>query len=396
MNRRSTWLLVLSIGCLTLMIAPARSQEFDASGSADFEQVVFQPPAAQPPAAAAPARTARRPARYEYALLDRAPNMFGDSLPVFGQVVVDAANARYVGDLPLGAGRSFKVSENNKPLPMDRVYFNYNGFQNAIQSLRIAPGAIPSQTDSNVDLFTLGFEKTFLDGTASIDIRMPFVSSFDATMPGLNVGNGNVGDLSLFYKDLLYADDMVSMAAGLGLGLPTGDDAEFQSFTDTAVVKNDAVHLMPFFGTMIVPNEAWFVQAFVELDFAASGNEVQSRFGSFGQYTEQNLFHADFTFGRWLYDNPDAYYVEGIAAIVELHYTTTVNDTDLVQFPSDGVSGFMGNFNNRVDFLNLTGGIHFQIGPLSNLRIGCVVPLRSEAENRQFDSEIQVQFNRFL
>jgi hypothetical protein len=63
---------------------------------------------------------------------------------------------------------------------------------------------------------------------------------------------------------------------------------------------------------------------------------------------------------------------------------------------NDPTIGAIGNPFNRVDFLNLTSGLHFQIGPLSNLRVGCAVPLHTSGENRQFDSEIQVQFNRFF
>jgi hypothetical protein len=77
---------------------------------------------------------------------------------------------------------------------------------------------------------------------------------------------------------------------------------------------------------------------------------------------------------------------------MELHYTTTIHDADVIDFGS----GILGNSFNRVDFLNLTSGFHFQLGPLSNFRVGCAVPLHSSGENRQFDAEIQAQLNRYF
>lgn len=327
--------------------------------------------------------------------------MFGDLLGGLLQTRIVDSNGTAQAELPLGTGRSYKITENSKPLPMDRLFFNYNGFQNALATQRGIPG-IPGASvlgDANVDRYTLGAEKTFFDGTASIEVRMPFVGGFNSTNNfSYAITSGNVGDLSLFYKDLLYADDMVSLAAGLGLGLPTGDDVDFRILGDNFTLHNDSVHLMPYVGAMVVPNDYWFFQMFLEIDFAASSNEFTADRQNivFGQVTEQNLFHASLSGGYWLHDNPEARYLQGIAAIMELHYTTAINDGDNLFFAGAGATGFLGNPFNRVDFLNLTSGLQFQIGPLSNLRVGCAVPLHESGENRQFDAEIQVQFNRYF
>jgi hypothetical protein len=47
------------------------------------------------------------------------------------------------------------------------------------------------------------------------------------------------------------------------------------------------------------------------------------------------------------------------------------------------------------DILNLTAGLHVQIGDRSNLRIAAVVPLLDEPD-QLFDSEIQFSFNRYF
>ena len=45
-------------------------------------------------------------------------------------------------------------------------------------------------------------------------------------------------------------------------------------------------------------------------------------------FQEQNLMYVDAQFGVWLYHDHCARYVTGVAPVVELHYSTTMNDTD--------------------------------------------------------------------
>jgi hypothetical protein len=87
--------------------------------------------------------------------------------------------------------------------------------------------------------------------------------------------------------------------------------------------------------------------------------------------------------------------LQGIAGVAEIHYVTTLQDADFVLFDGPGFVGALQTTANRIDLLNLTGGLQFQIGPLANIRVGCVVPLKL-APNRQFDSEMQVSYNRFF
>jgi hypothetical protein len=86
--------------------------------------------------------------------------------------------------------------------------------------------------------------------------------------------------------------------------------------------------------------------------------------------------------------------------MVELHYTSTMQDADMLAVfstPSalDPSLAILRNPANRFDILNLTTGLHFNVTQLSDLRVGVVVPLRPGG-NRQFDSEIQVSFNRYF
>jgi hypothetical protein len=107
--------------------------------------------------------------------------------------------------------------------------------------------------------------------------------------------------------------------------------------------------------------------------------------------------YVDFALGRWLYRNPCRRVLTGLAAVAEVHYTTTLQDAQQLDY-FDGVSLTNLDFENpanQVDMVNLTVGIHGQIGPCTTCRVGGVFPLTSD-DNRSFDSEIQVQVNRYF
>jgi hypothetical protein len=187
------------------------------------------------------------------------------------------------------------------------------------------------------------------------------------------------------------------MVAGLGVTLPTASDLRGQIQVPPARfrLKNEAVHIFPYVGFAATsPSEDWFYQGFLQGDFAASGFRVLVDGATDGpEYKEQDLLYVDFLLGRWLYVNDYAQYLQGIAGLFELHYTTTLEDSEVVVIPMQGATGRLENPFGRVDILNVTGGLHFQIGPLSNLRVSCVAPLRTGG-NRQFDAEVVVSFNR--
>jgi hypothetical protein len=357
----------------------------------------LQPRLQTPREAVAPEvrRSSRSSQRSSYVQLARAPNMFGDFFYPAGQMFVrQRTEGTVVATMPLGGGRSYKIGENNKPIPMDRVYFNYNGYVNA-NTLIAGPGLVPRST--NLNQFTLGFEKTFLDGWWSVDVRMPLLDGFQGAAQGFGIDSGRYGNMSAYLKHLMYQDDGLAIAAGCGIGLPTGSNLDAFIDGDQVTVQNDAVHLLPYIGFFDQYNDDWFLQGFFGLDFAANGNDIVfTQTGTnVGRYNEQNLMYADLSLGRWLYRNPEATYTQGLAAIFELHYTTAIQDSDFVVFQANrgGGIGTLSSLANRLDILNVTAGMHWQITPVSNFRVGCCVPVRT-APDRVFDAEILASFNR--
>ncbi len=97
----------------------------------------------------------------------------------------------------------------------------------------------------------------------------------------------------------------------------------------------------------------------------------------------------DYSVGVWLLQDNRNKYVRGIAPMVELHYTTTLEDQDYGAFSGQQI--FVPDL--RRDYLNLTGGLFFRLGAMSSLKVGGVAPLR-DGTDKPFDAEIGVQFVR--
>jgi hypothetical protein len=342
--------------------------------------------------------------RANYVRVARAPNMFGDTLPPqvsympFKSTPGGADRNISAFNAPLGGGGSYNISENNTSVPTDRVYFVYKGFFNAASNtVAIGPNG-PIQQSVDLHRYLLGFEKTFLDGNASIDVRMPFISGLDFQGLGITSDGGNVGNMTMYLKGLLYADDASAFATGLGIGLPTGSDFNVD-FPDpgnagSLTLRNETVTLMPFIASTMSLNDRWFMQSFGQVLFVTSGDTVVNNNQVVGIFNPQNLLQTDVGLGRWLWRDSSRPYFTGLAGVFELHYTSTIQDSDVLNMPQGNpLAGQLVNDANRLDLLNLTSGIHAQLGPMSSLRIGSVVPLR-QSPDRVFDSEIQVSFNR--
>ena len=318
-----------------------------------------------------------------------APHMIGDFFGGGGVYINDSGFL--IGPVPSAGGdRRFKIAENNSPVPVDRVFFTYNHFQGALRA--------PDGTHRSLDRYTFGVEKTFLNGWCSLDLRIPFATGLASNqydVPTQSVMGTEFGNVALAFKGILHETDRCALTAGLGVVFPTGDDGSLTIGTDQLVIKNEAFHLQPFLGWLWTPGDRWFFEAFAQVDLDANGNSSTLTRLNLptvypGDFYDQNLLFLDFNFGYYIYKNSNAYGLTGIAPVCELHYTTTLQDTRVLTM---GNGDEFLNPDNRMDILNITGGVHFDFGRYSTLTVAAVAPLRGGRE-ALFDAEVNVQFNR--
>jgi len=336
-----------------------------------------------------------------YARAASVPWMLGNSLDptVASLSLLPFPSVFYDAPLPLAAVcRRSGLCENNKALPHDRVFFTYNHFENGVRYVDTDMMGERIPRAISLDRYTLGLETTFFDGLWSVEARMPFAGSLEYSRELLNdtIHGGHVGNLSVILKRLCYHSESLWISAGIGVEAPTGSDAyQYQVFAgggETITIHNDAAQIMPYLGLLYAPEGRFFFQGWIELDIATNGNRIDAPlFDLSGRLYDQTVLRTDVSAGYWLWRNPDARLLSGMACLAELHYTTALQDADLMGPPPLDL-GF-GNLANRFDLVDLTVGLDAEVWDKTSVRVGGVFPLRSW-DNRTFDAELQVQVNR--
>jgi len=374
-----------------------------------------QPGLAAPEPTGQTVRRTTRGSRQANVGLATVPNMFGDlaggtnTIKFEGNPSAPPKFASSSFTLPMAGGgsRIGKIAENDSPIPRDRIFFSYNHFQNVFQVSETPSGPAPTIfRQEPLDRYTMGFEKTFLDGWTSVELRMPFTGTLNAQLDTVGLNAGNIGNMTVVLKSLLYMDSATAVGAGMAIETPTGTDTFARIDTTTLRFKNETTHLLPYIGFVWSPGDprwGWgsglFLSGFAQIDINTAGNSVDTLspnrvpINSLGKLTDQNLGFLDIAAGYWLYRDPDAPRLTGVAVVSELHYTTTLQNADQITGNVDGgVLSLNGN-NKRFDVLNGTVGLQFLLFDASSLRVAGVFPLGDESR-RLFDSEVQVQFNR--
>jgi hypothetical protein len=367
-----------------------------------------------------------------------APNMIGDFLggglgiafPYTTQAVPSFAVPAIPGDVLVDlnaftALSDAKIAENNSPLPINRVYFRYNYFDNT--------NSVGGQDLCSVELRVpfynrLGSDQNLVAGEGDVIIGGPSTLQFTPEQT-LGEYDTEFGNLNVILKGLLYYTPSVAVAAGLGISAPTGPDANVQVVdlysafgtglynslrTRTFHVENEAWALSPYLGVLLQPNDRLFLQGFCQLylpigDNGFSYNEDLVEFGeprpgfrtATGDLDAQSFMMVDVGLGYWLLRSPEPQGLTGLAGLVELHYTTAIEDGDIVVLPADGVladdvtpqsAPRIGNLRNRVDFLNLTVGAVAEFSNRLLITSAFCFPLQDD-DNRYFDWEFQLQLN---
>jgi hypothetical protein len=276
--------------------------------------------------------------------------------PPKGAKLISGNRAIVVAPVPYRG--AFKITENDSPRPTTRIYFNYNYYDNVENAVQSSFGTSAGHADLHRE--TIGFEYAFLDGDASVGLRLPLIQL---------TGNGNIedsqaGDLTAIFKYALLNDRDTGnlLSVGLVLTIPTAPGVAVQGES----VINPWI-FQPFVGGIYNFSQDFYVQGFSSLVVPTDERDV-------------TVFFNSLSFGYWMYRNNDA--DAGLRAIIpvfEAHISTPFNHRG-----TDHADPLFYQ-----DTVNLTGGAHF-LFQRADLGIAAGVPLTGV---KPYDFELNASLN---
>jgi hypothetical protein len=261
--------------------------------------------------------------------------------------------ANCTAPIPVVGRGAFKVSENESPVPRDRVFATYDYFSNLNAGFRF-PGI--SQTNLNREI--IGFEKTFLDKLASIEIRLPVLQvSGDSS-----IERSDIGDLTFVLKGVLYRapESKGLVSTGLAVTAPTGS-----SFLPEGVPDVHPTLLQPFVGWLW--GKDFYTQGFTSILIPTDERDVTYLFN-------------DVSMGYYLYRSQCASSaISSVVPTLELHVNTPLDHRGSATMPIPGI-----------DIVDMTAGVWVTMHRKATLGIAGVVPFTGP---RAFDFQASVRFN---
>jgi hypothetical protein len=273
----------------------------------------------------------------------------------------------------------FKLSEQNSPLPRDRIFFDYSFFNNAYVAA----------SPRDVQRFAPGFEKTFFDRLCSVEIRVPMGISLNSTQidGSIDANKAEMGNLGIGLKGLLFNRGNLQIAAGLGVQTPTANNNILLRSNGSEAIRvvNQQVRILPYLASLQTRGD-WMWQNWISIDAAANGNDVYFNGQKAGVLQEQNYIYVDSSLSRWM--NRDFKKGTGWALTGEVHYNGTLGTAD--SFSSNGFVAGTPGF--QANIVNLTFGSTYVYGK-TTFTTAYGTPI---TQDRGFDGEFRLLVNRFF
>ena len=208
------------------------------------------------------------------------------------------------------SGRGFKIADDGSARPMDRIYFDFNFFSDLLASTNLRLG----NEIQNLNLYreSLGLEKTLLNGTASLGLRLPLDTvTMESSLPNLNGTHTALGDLTAYGKYALWWDQANDnwLTLGLAVTFPTGPSAI--AGIDAVTISHSTIFQPYLAGLWNFGNI--YLQGFFSVDTPTDSRDV-------------TLLYSDLGIGYFLYRSFDwSRFLTALAPTVEVHSSNPVN-----------------------------------------------------------------------
>jgi hypothetical protein len=263
--------------------------------------------------------------------------------------------------------RNFKMSENMSPRPQDRIFYDFNYFNNLNAAVNRADRVQISNMKAYINLW--GVEKTFCDGNGSIGLRLP-LNTLTADSPGNNISTPTtsaLGNLTIFAKYILAQNVRTGSLVSAGLAVtPSTGTTRFAGAP--YLIGINTTYFQPFLA-YIWKADRFYVQGFSGFDFPANNADV-------------TYMYNDIATGYFLYRNDDPNgFLTAIVPAFEAHVNSPFNHRN-VWNPFDIAAS--------PNVVSLTYGLHVQFWGRAVLSCALVQPVSNP---RPFDTEVAMLLN---
>ncbi len=265
--------------------------------------------------------------------------------------------------------RNFKISENQSPRPQDRVFFDFNYYNNLNDTINLRD--LSPVTQMKAYVYNFGIEKTFNNGMGSVGIRVP-LDNLTANSYGDIVNTPTstaMGNLTIFGKYILAQNARTgSLVSACWAISPQTGPGRFAG----------APYLFPLNSTYfqtclayIYNYERWYFQGFSGFSFSANSNDT-------------SMIYNDLGVGYYVFRSRDSRdWLTALAPTFELHVNNPLNHRD--PFNRFDLAG-------SPDSVDLTFGLNFGI---KNSAVLTAAFVTSVASPKPFDSEAMLMLNIF-
>jgi hypothetical protein len=275
-----------------------------------------------------------------------------------------------------------KIAENESPRPVDRLYTDFNYYND----LNKSRWAAPTEAIHNVNLYgwAFGLEKTYLNQTVSLGMRVPFdtISAegkplhltpdpITGSLIPVHTDEGFTttlfGNISAIAKAVLWEDRASGnlISGGATISFPTASNLKIDPG------QSIVAFIQPFGGYIFTSGDL-FVQGFSSITIPLV-------------HAQSIVLFNDAGVGYWLYrDGSGSGLLSGVAPTLELHLATPLRQ---ISPPEDLNLGAGLRLSNVLD---MTLGTTFVLTNGATLGVAMAVPLTGP---KPFDFETLVQFN---
>jgi hypothetical protein len=256
------------------------------------------------------------------------------------------------GAAPPSFVKGFKIADNQSVLPVNRIYYDFNFFDNVNQPVnqRLQNGIQRVQIYRQL----IGGEKTFFDGQASIGVRVP-INTITADSPTGGVSTPTrtaINNFNVYTKYLFYSDTATKTfaAGGLAITIPTGP----QNFAGANYVRNyNNPELQPYIGLQ----KTW--DRFYFLGFEAVNVPLNTH--------DVTTLYNDYALGYFVYRTQDKRdLIQGIAPTLEVHINDPLNHRNI--FSAKDKAG-------SADIVDFTSGLNIFFKNKVQLGMAVVTPI---------------------